>query len=117
MTRCGGDYVSSLSPSGTRAVTESGVIVDVPSGREVGALNVPDNFASDFYPTSMLWEDADNILYVVEDYNATSRIPMLIVRCNVTSGQCERASDTLSDNTSFLHLVPIDPAAPRDGTT
>lgn len=117
MTRCGGDYLSDLSPSGTRAVTESGLIVDVPSGREVGSLNVPDNFASEFYPTSMLWENATNILYVVEDYQATFRVPMVIVRCNVTSGECQRASDTLSDYTSQLHLVPLDPAAPRDGTT
>ncbi|MEO8108313.1 MAG: hypothetical protein ABI720_13475 [Actinomycetes bacterium] len=117
MDYCEDDPLADLSPSGTRAVTDSGLIINVPGGRELGSLDVPDNFSTDYYPESMLWEDANNILYVIPDYKATFRSPMLIVRCSATSGECERASATLSDYASFIHLLPLDPEAPRDGTT
>jgi hypothetical protein len=77
--------------NGKRALMQSGEIVDLETGADFLTLPVgvlPEQL-------QLFWQDDDSLIAVVHDNVAPTHSPVL-VRCLVSAGRCERASDPLA---------------------
>jgi hypothetical protein len=86
--------------TGRRALMSDGEFVNLEAG--VDFLTLPDSV--DPSRLQLHWESDDNLILVIPDDAVGQPHSVVLVRCTVSSGLCERASDPLS---SIPQLAPL----------
>ena len=114
-----GVHGSSLSPNAEQILTDDYDIYAVTTQRLIQRLNVPDELRGSLH--TPVWEDNTSVVFNVTNWDWYRRNGEIVydgylVRCSVTDGECERASDKFTSRSGAPQVVlPLDADDPYEG--